>query len=112
MKKATKEAVLRELSAIAFSDFTEFVTLETDPEEGQVMIVKNTSLLKKESRRAVSSIKAGTRGIEIKLHDKLRALELLGRVNGVFSDNDAGEEDALNELKALLKTGADTDADS
>lgn len=104
--------MLKELSAIAFSDFTDLVSVETDPEEGQVIVIKDTSLLKRDCRKAISSVKAGTKGVEIKLYDKLRALELLGRVNGIFSDKDAGEKEALDELKALFETEAGFSVDS
>ena len=50
---------------------------------------------------AVASIKAGTKGIEVKLYDKLRALELLGKIYGVFG-GDISEEEAVENLKKFF----------
>lgn len=84
-----------------FSDFTKFVSLETLPERGQVMTVTDTALLNRQSAKAVASIKAGTKGIEVKLYDKLRALELLGKIYGVFG-GDISEEEAVENLKKFF----------
>ena len=112
MKKITRRTVLNELSAIAFSDFSKFVSLETLPERGQVMVITDTDILKSDCRKAISGIKMGTKGIEIKLYDKLRALELLGKVCGIFSPDDDGEKEALEQLKKLFETGGDFNADT
>lgn len=98
MRKISKDKIIGEIAAVAFSDFTKFVSLETLPERGQVMTVTDTALLNRQSAKAVASIKAGTKGIEVKLYDKLRALELLGKIYGVFG-GDISEEEAVENLK-------------
>ena len=50
-------------------------------------------------------IKAGTRGVELKLYDKLKALELLARLTGVFEADD----DELEELRRILQNDDDED---
>ena len=98
MRKISKDKIIGEIAAVAFSDFTKFVSLETLPERGQVMTVTDTALLNRQSAKAVASIKVGTKGIEVKLYDKLRALELLGKIYGVFG-GDISEEEAVENLK-------------
>jgi len=83
---------------MAFSDFTKYVSVETLPDNGQIMTITDTALLNRQESKAIASIKAGTKGFEIKLYDKLRALELLGKVYGVFG-GDPSEDSALDGLK-------------
>ena len=66
LRKISKDKIIGEIAAVAFSDFTKFVSLETLPERGQVMTVTDTALLNRQSAKAVASIKAGTKGIEVK----------------------------------------------
>lgn len=103
LKKITKKAVLNELAAIAFSDFSKYAKISEDENGEQVIILTGTDRLSADSRRAVSSIKAGTKGIEIKLYDKLRALELLGRVCGIYGGEDMDEKEALEKLRSLFE---------
>ncbi len=110
MQKITKNKIIGELAAIAFSDFTKLVSLETLPDKGQVMTVTDTRLLKRDSARAIASLKAGTRGIEVKLYDKLRALELLGKIYGVFG-SDISEGEAIDKLKDFFERSEDFETD-
>ena len=77
----TQEAVLQELAAIAFANGTDFVTITG----AGLLSVKPTSEVAKEKLPAIAGIKYNQLGIEIKLHDKVRALELLGKHLGVFA---------------------------
>ena len=77
----TQEAVLQELAAIAFANGTDFVTVTG----AGLLCVKPTSEVAKEKLPAIAGIKYNQLGIEIKLHDKVRALELLGKHLGVFA---------------------------
>lgn len=77
----TQETVLQELAAIAFANGTDFVTVTG----AGLLDVKPTSQVSKEKLPAIAGIKYGQNGIEIKLHDKVRALELLGKHLGVFA---------------------------
>ncbi len=106
MKKITKERLLSQLSAAAFADFTRFVAVESDGEM-QILRVTDTSRLSRSDRAAVAGIKAGTKGIEVKLCDKLKAIEMIARFTGIFGDT--GEEDSLKMLFDSL-TGGDDDA--
>lgn len=104
----TQETVLRELAAVAFANGTDFAAINRD---GSVSLTP-TSELSEQKKKAVASIKEGQYGTEIKLYDKVRALELLGRHLGVF---DAKSGSALpvaenNLLEAIMGAGEiDTD---
>ena len=54
MRKISKDKIIGEIAAVAFSDFTKFVSLETLPERGQVMTVTDTALLNRQSAKAVA----------------------------------------------------------
>ena len=81
-----EETVLNALKAIAFSDFTDYIRVE----DGEVR-VKDTCQLSEAQRSAIAGIKDTGKGVEIKLHDKQKALELLVKYLGLF---DRPEEDA------------------
>lgn len=80
-----EETILQVLRCIAFSDFTDYIRIE----DGEVR-VKDTSLLTEAQRSAIAGIKDTGKGVEIKLHDKQKALELLVKYLGFF---DRPEED-------------------
>ena len=74
-----EEAILNALQAIAFSDYTDYIWIE----DGQVR-VKDTRLLSDSQRAAIAGIKDTGKGVELKLHDKQKALELLVKYLGFF----------------------------
>lgn len=55
--------------------------------------------------RAIAGIKEGRNGVEIKLNDKGKALELLGRHLGMFKDRMevSGLEEEKSKLDDLIK---------
>lgn len=104
----TQDRVIMELARIGFANVTDYANVveETVEEErpvfnddGEVVdhitVVRNikrvdiepTTDLDADRRAALSEIKETKQGIEIKLHDKVKALELLGRHLGMFTDN-------------------------
>lgn len=103
MRKITRKAVLGELAAIAFSDFSKFAKIAEGENGEQVIILTDTKRLSADSRKALASVKAGTKGIEIKLYDKLRALEILCRIYGIYGGEDMAEKDAVAELRGLFE---------
>ena len=91
--EVTQERVVMELARVAFADATDFVKVETRIiNRGEVKVPielavhKETAELSADQRAAIASIKQGANGVEIKLHDKIKALELLGRHIGMFND--------------------------
>ena len=91
--EVTQERVVMELARVAFADATDFVQVETRIiNRGEVKVPielavhKETAELSADQRAAIASIKQGANGVEIKLHDKIKALELLGRHIGMFNN--------------------------
>lgn len=91
----TQDRVLQELAAIAFAKATDYAKVEN----GQV-IIKDTVNLDEQQVKAIAGIKEGKYGIELKLNDKEKALELLGRHLGMFKDK--LEVSGLEEEKKKL----------
>ena len=87
VRTVTKNAILQELAAIAFSDFTDYVRVE----DGQVLITESRDL-DYSRRAAIAGIKDTGKGVEIKLHDKQKALELLVKYLGLFEETDAEDK--------------------
>ena len=91
--EVTQELVVKELARVAFADVADYVQVETriinrgDIEVPiELAVHKETAELSADQRAAIASIKQGANGVEIKLHDKIKALELLGRHIGMFND--------------------------
>lgn len=93
--EVTQDQVVKELAAIAFAKATDYAEVR----DGQV-IIKNTTDLSDMMVRAIAGIKEGRNGVEIKLNDKGKALELLGRHLGMFKDR--MEVSGLEEEKSKL----------
>lgn len=116
----TQERVLQELAAIGFAKTTDYVTVATEraqrlgihPITGEVVMlpdgweqyvkVIDTKDLTPDKAAAVASIKQGRNGIEIKLHDKARALEMLGKHLGLFDGAAALPERENNLFDAIV----------
>jgi len=90
----TQDSVVKELANIGFANCAGFVSVET--KEGLVngrvvyyntVTIVETNKLTNEKQAALAGIKQGANGVEVKLHDKVRALELLGRHLGIFNDS-------------------------
>lgn len=79
--EVTQDRVVRELAAIAFARATDYAEVA-----GGCVKIKNTNKLTEEQVRAIAGIKDGANGVEIKLNDKEKALELLGRHLGMWND--------------------------
>lgn len=91
----TQDRVLEELAAIAFARATDFAEIKDD-----CVIIKDTAGLTEQQIKAIAGIKEGKFGIELKLNDKEKALELLGRHLGMFKDR--VEVSGLEEEKKKL----------
>lgn len=94
--EVTQDKVIGELAAIAFADIADYVRVQ---DHGGLPMVEITPTddIPESKRAAIASIKQGSNGIEIKLHNKLDALEKLGRHLGMFKGDNAGEDDLLDD---------------
>ena len=90
----TQDMVLRELANIAFSnaaDYASIVEKEGTDEDGNTVMYRTvvptlTENLTEAQKRALSVIKKGRDGFEVKPYDKVRALELLGKHLGMWTE--------------------------
>lgn len=106
------KAVLKELSNIAFANVTDFVNVESD-ELGSKVKINNTATLPDDKKAALAEIGTTQAGIRIKQHDKVKALELLGKHLKLFTDkvetelsgnvNNPLADFSTEELRELLK---------
>ena len=78
----TQDKVLAELSAIAFAKATDYVEVDYNG----IVRIKPTAELTDEQKKAIAGIKEGANGVEVKLVDKAKALEMLSRHLGLFRD--------------------------
>lgn len=101
----TQDRVLRELAAIGFSRTTDYVNIT---KEGYVKLTP-TDVLSDEQQRAVASIKEGKYGVELRLHDKLGALQLIGRHIGMFTGKETQQDD-IEDDGLLAALGANAQA--
>lgn len=86
----TAERVLRELAQLAFFDASKCLGMLNGDMEKMEELERETA--------SIAAIKIGKGGIEIRFHDKTRALELLGRHMGIFREESAGREAIQVEL--------------
>lgn len=104
----TQDMVIEELAAIAFAKVTDYANIR----HGQVAL-KDTQELTDTQIKALAGIKEGKFGVEVKLNDKEKALELLGRHLGMFKDrvevsgtiNNPYKDLTTDELKKLIDGG-------
>lgn len=112
----TQDKVLKELAKVAFANAADYARVvekeyieEIKDDEGNIVgqetrtykavEIEPTNNLDKDKQAAIAGIKHGTAGIEIKLNDKIKALELIGRHLGMFNDK--------VEVNGKLNTGAE-----
>lgn len=102
----TQDRVLCELAAVAFANATDFAEIA----DGQLR-VKSSDEIAPEKAAAITAVEQGVKGVKLKLGDKLRALELLGRHLGVFeevTEEEAGQPVViLDDLPAGAGQGAE-----
>lgn len=96
----TQDRVLQELAAIAFAKATDYAEVKDE-----CVKIKDTKELNEQQIRAIAGIKEGKFGVEVKLNDKEKALELLGRHLGMFKDKVevSGLEEEKKKLSDILE---------
>ena len=117
--KVTADMVVEELAKHAFGTMQDFF----DPDDGHLLDVHEMSLAAKSRLAALDVGRERTRTrtsdgetvttieqtIKLKLWDKIRALELLGRHLGMFKDHQVHEAD-VSLLEVLRSIERDEDA--
>ena len=104
--EVTQDMVVKELAAIAFSKTTDYVEIRNNG-VCRTVVIKPTEDLSDQQIRAIAGIKEGANGIEIKLNDKEKALELLGRHLGMWNDKldikTPAIDDSIKEMEAYFE---------
>ena len=93
----SQEMIMGELATIGFSRITNYLSIREMEKRRKVrgkmktttvtvLSIFPTDKIKEEHIPAIAAIKKTKEGIELKLHDKVKALELMGRHSGMFKD--------------------------
>ena len=100
--EVTQDMVVKELAAIAFARATDYAAVR-----GGTVCIKDTDSLSDEQICAIAGIKEGKFGVEIRLNDKEKALELLGRHLGMWNDKldikTPAIDDSIKEMEAYFE---------
>lgn len=124
----TQDKVLLELARVAFACGADVAAVRTrviepgeiDPltqteaktrRSYQIVELTDTDSLSPDKKAAISGIKEGRNGIEVSMHDKVRALELLGKHLGLFDGKGAKTEGRENNLLDAIKDAPEVDTD-
>ena len=94
--ECTKEALLEQLWAIVTTTPADMMEIKDG-----VLQYKDTKDLTQNQKSAIASVEKSTTGLKIKLYDKLKALELLGKCLGLF-DSRQEQTRENNLLETLL----------
>lgn len=96
-KRISEKQIMQELAAIGFARATDYLAVE----DGE-LVIKSTDTLRKEDQAAIASVERTSNGIRLKLYDKMKALELMGKQMGMFEGKDASAQEKNNLLEAIL----------
>lgn len=118
----SREWIMQELRYIAGARLPDFLRVKTEPAQQlgihpitgevinvpggycQTVQITDTDDLPDEKAAALAGIKQGANGIEVKLHDKVRALELLGKATGLFDSRETPIEAENNLFEAIRES--------
>ena len=96
-RKISEKQIMEELAAIGFARATDYLQVENGE-----LVIRSTGELKKEDQAAIASVERTSNGIRLKLYDKMKALELMGKQMGMFEGKDAALQEKNNLLEAIL----------
>ena len=99
--------VIDELRNIAFSDITQVVSFSASKAK-----VKSSRKLSEDAKKTIASVSQTQNGLTIKLHDKVKALELLGRYLNIFTDRVEVDGRGLGLILNMNAPAADKREDS
>lgn len=97
-RAVSPERVLLELAAIGFANATEVAKIE-----GGELVLADTEDVPADTRKAIVVMKQGQGGIEIKMADKLKALELMGKNLGMFREKVDIQTPDTGKLESILR---------
>lgn len=125
----TQDMVLKELAAVAFAKYTDYgnvierqayytdkkgMNIPLTDRNGKPLMIKDvdyelTEPMSEWNKKAIKSIKPGRYGIKLELHDKERALELLGRHLGMFTGTEESDDNIDDGFIEAIKSTAGED---
>ncbi len=97
-KKISRERVMEELVAIGFARVTDFLCIK----DGE-LVIRSPEEQVPQAEAAIASIEKTNHGWKVKFYDKLKALELLGKLMGMFDGGGMPESKRNNLLEKLLE---------
>lgn len=89
----TADQVVRELARVAFGNTKQIVSWGADG-----IILRESSELTEDEAAAVASVEETKTGLKVKQHDKVRALEALGRHLGIFEKDNKQKTPVILQL--------------
>ncbi len=104
--EVTQDKVVRELVRIAFADQRQLVSWGPDG----VVLRKSTALSDEDAAAVAEVAQTVTQGggsLRVKAHDKVRALELLGKHLGIFEADNRRKVDGTIEFVRRIVDGSD-----
>ena len=97
----TQDRVLQEISRIAFSDIRQVIKWTSN-----AVTLKSSDELDDDDAAMVSEVSQTTTAtggtLKIKVHDKMKALELAGRHLGLWEKSEAGESSLAEVLRDII----------
>lgn len=101
-----QDDILRELASIAFASPAHYMDVVQVDGTSRIL-VKPTAEWTEQQKAAVTSIKNTPNGVEIRLSDKVKALELLGKHLGMFNrkELDVAVTQSAMDKDAIFKEG-------
>ena len=98
-QKISAQEVLGQIRAIAMADATQL----TQVENGE-LVIRSTGELPDELRCAICSVEKSGGSLKVKFYDKLKALELLGKILGLFDRQGGDADDDRDLLTEILQS--------
>lgn len=106
----TQDAVLEELALVAFADLASFFD---DFGKGRSLSIKQKADLTPEQRRMMASIsesyRGGSRTIKFRVHDKMKALNMLAQYMGIL-DGSGRQVDPLDMVQRMREAAANAES--
>lgn len=103
----TQDMVVQELAAVGFFKVTDHVQIL----DGGGVVFTPTEKLTEAQKSALAWIKDGKFGLDVGFQNKVKALELLGKHLGMFSER-ATQQEQENDLVDKLLSGTEEDIDT